>query len=107
MNPIEQSAQLCELTKKAIAACHDEDWHLAQSLVNQRDRQLDEVLSLKNGLLSGQDLANFRNNLENLSELNNELSQTTLISRNKLLDQQFELGKNVKAIKSYLDHSGK
>ena len=105
MNPVEKSRQLCELTQQAITACKNKDWQLTQALIDQRDQQLNEVLTQDTETLPEQGKYALRENLEQLALLNIRLSQLTTASRDQLGNEKFELERNAKAINSYLDNS--
>ena len=105
MDTVEISRRLCELTQQAIIACHNDDWQLTRSLIDQRDRQLSVVLSKDTSDLSEKSKYALREALEKLASLNTELSQLTISSRDQLKNRKSELERNVKAINSYLDNA--
>lgn len=105
MGIVEASKLLCELTQQAITACHNDDWNLTRSLIDQRDQQLAVVLSEDTSVLPEKSKYALREALEKLALLNTELSQLTIASRDQLNDRKSELEKNKKAINSYLDNA--
>lgn len=100
-------SEICLLSQQALSAAKDNDWQQTQSIINQRDKQLHEVVSQRLSELTEDMAEEARSQLESIAKLNEEITALSTSQRDKLLNKKSELNRSQKAINSYLNHSSK
>ena len=92
------------LTNSAIKSAENNDWSDAQSFIQQREKQL-QNLPEKYIAYSEDEQIKIRTELEKLDKANTGFLAIVNANREQVLKQKAELGKNKAAINHYLDHS--
>lgn len=92
------------LTNSAIQSAENNDWSDAQSYIQKREKQL-QNLPQKYTDYSEDEQQTIRNELEKLDKANTNFLAFVNANREQVLEQKVELSKNKAAINHYLDHS--
>jgi hypothetical protein len=63
-------SEICLLSQQALSAAKDNDWQQTQSIINQRDKKLHDVVSQRLSELTEDMAEEARSQLESIAKLN-------------------------------------